>query len=176
MAADLLIRDALDAERTSISEVTLAAYQEYAALMPAERWQRYREDIVRTLAEVKPAEQIVAVRHGAIVGAVLLYPAETVFTVRANQSVTLTWPELRLLAVPPGLRDQGIGVALVRECIERARRSGAKALTLHTADMMKVAMAMYERMGFARAPELDFKPAPDLTIKGYRLDLTRKCH
>jgi hypothetical protein len=28
-----------------------------------------------------------------------------------------------------------------------------------------------ERLGFVRAPELDVYPAPDLTIKGYRLKL-----
>jgi hypothetical protein len=30
---------------------------------------------------------------------------------------------------------------------------------------------MYERRGFVRAPELDFHPAPEITIKGYRLSL-----
>jgi hypothetical protein len=32
-------------------------------------------------------------------------------------------------------------------------------------------LRMYERMGFVRAPELDFHPAPDTTVKGYRLDV-----
>ena len=176
MAADLVIRDALDGERSSIREITLAAYQEYGAVMPAEHWQRYHEDILGTLADVKPAEQIVAVRNGALVGTVLLYPAGAVFAVHSDKAVTLSWPELRLLAVPPALRGQGIGAALVRECIERARRSGARILALHTTDMMRIAMSMYERMGFARAPELDFKPAADLTVKGYRLDLAGKTH
>jgi hypothetical protein len=35
-------------------------------------------------------------------------------------------------------------------------------------------MRKYERLGFARAPELDFKPAANLTVKGYRLDLAAK--
>jgi hypothetical protein len=38
--------------------------------------------------------------------------------------------------------------------------------------MMQTAMRLYERMGFVRAPELDFQPAPATTVKGYRLDLT----
>ena len=42
----------------------------------------------------------------------------------------------------------------------------------HTTDMMAVAMRLYERMGFARAPELDFTPAPGFLVKGYRLPLT----
>jgi hypothetical protein len=37
---------------------------------------------------------------------------------------------------------------------------------------MQVAMRLYERMGFARAPDLDFSPAPGITVKGYRLPLS----
>jgi len=36
---------------------------------------------------------------------------------------------------------------------------------------MQVAMRMYERMGFVRAPDLDFDPDPSITVKAYRLDL-----
>jgi ribosomal protein S18 acetylase RimI-like enzyme len=59
----------------------------------------------------------------------------------------------------------------MRECVRRAREAGASALTLHTTDMMTSAVRMYEGMGFARTPELDFHPAPGLTVKGYRLAL-----
>jgi hypothetical protein len=38
-------------------------------------------------------------------------------------------------------------------------------------DLMQAAIRLYEDMGFARAPELDFSPAPGFTVKGYRLDL-----
>ncbi len=37
--------------------------------------------------------------------------------------------------------------------------------------MMQAALRMYERMGFVRAREIDFHPAPGVTVKGYRLDL-----
>jgi hypothetical protein len=37
--------------------------------------------------------------------------------------------------------------------------------------MMRAAMRLYERLGFVAAPELDFHPAPGLTVKGYRLSL-----
>jgi hypothetical protein len=44
-------------------------------------------------------------------------------------------------------------------------------LTLHTTDIMRAAMRLYERMGFQRSPELDFQPVPEVIVKGYRLDL-----
>ena len=166
------IRDAEEGDRDVIRDATLSAFQEYAARIPA-HWEGYRERILATLSNVKPAEQIVAEQNGAVVGTILLYPAGAVFSSPARPSVTLAWPEARLLAVAPAARGQGIGAALVHECIRRARRSGAAALTLHTTDMMYVAMGMYERIGFVRAPELDFHPSQDLTVKGYRFNLNR---
>ena len=61
----------------------------------------------------------------------------------------------------------------MQECVRRARKSGARVLGLHTTDLMQTAQRMYERMGFARFPELDFHPAPGVTVKGYRLELER---
>ncbi len=166
----LLIRDAQESDREAIREVTLSAFQEYAARMPA-HWDDYRQGVLATLANVTPAEQIVAEQEGAVAGAVLLYPAGAVFSPPNRPPMILAWPEARLLAVSPAARGLGIGGALMRECIRRARRSGSAALTLHTSDVMQVAMRMYERMGFVRAPELDFHPSEDLTVKGYRLNL-----
>ena len=166
---ELLIRDARPGDRDRIREVTLAAYQEYAAQMP-DLWEGYRQNIVATLARVEPAEQIVAERDDTIVGTVLLYPPRRVRP-PGGESMEMPWPEVRLLAVAPAARGQGIGAALMQECVRRARGSGTGALSLHTADLMRTAMRMYERMGFVRAPELDFHPAPSLTVKGFRLDL-----
>jgi GNAT superfamily N-acetyltransferase len=164
------IRDARPGDRDAIRDVTLAAYQEYAPKMPA-HWQGYRQNILATLARVAPAEQIVAETEGAIAGTVLLYPARGVNAGERDVAIRNAWPEVRLLAVAPGARGRGIGAALMQECVRRARATGATALSLHTSDLMQVALRMYERMGFVRAPELDFHPGPGLTIKGYRLDL-----
>jgi ribosomal protein S18 acetylase RimI-like enzyme len=164
------IRDAQESDRGAIREVMLSAFQEYAAQMSA-HWEGYRQGMLATLANVAPAEQVVAEREGIIVGAVLLYPVGAVFSPPNRPPMTPAWPEMRLLAVSPAARGSGIGTALVRECIRRARQSESQALTLHTSDVMKGAMRMYERIGFVRAPELDFHPSEDLTVKGYRLRL-----
>jgi ribosomal protein S18 acetylase RimI-like enzyme len=90
---------------------------------------------------------------------------------------------VRLLAVTPTAQGQGIGRSLMEECLARARGQGAAAMILHTTDMMQAAMTLYTKLGFVRAPELDFKPFPpemepqldatlrDALIKGYRLAL-----
>ncbi len=165
----LKIRDARRGDRDAAREVTLSAFTQYAAVMPPPRWQAYRENILATLTDVGPAQQIVAEKEGTIVGSVLLYPPGTAFS--TPDEGPLTCPEVRLLAVAAEARGQGVGTALMKECIRRSRRLGANCLNLHTTDMMQVAMRMYERMGFVRAPDLDFHPDPSITIKAYRLDL-----
>lgn len=172
MTNNLHIRDARTDDRVAIQEVTLAAYEQYAPAM-GQMWQYYRNNMFETLADIQPAEQIVAETQDGIVGTVLLYPAGTQFHVPSGRSATLLLPEVRLLAVPPSERGRGIASALMQECIRRARQAGVAALTLHTSDIMNVAMQMYERMGFVRDPERDFRRAPNVVVKAFRLDLSR---
>jgi ribosomal protein S18 acetylase RimI-like enzyme len=63
--------------------------------------------------------------------------------------------DLRLLAVSPSARRQGIGRALVEHAIDRARESGYEALFLKSAPEMHGAHALYRSLGFARVPERD---------------------
>ncbi|PYN90848.1 MAG: N-acetyltransferase [Candidatus Rokuibacteriota bacterium] len=166
---DLRVRDARPEDQDAIRKVTLAAYQEYAAPMKA-FWEGYRRNIVASLAEVGSAEQLVAERDGDIVGTVLLYPPRRMELPKGG-GLEMPWPEVRLLAVAPAERGGGVGTALMQECVRRARRAGARVLSLHTTEMMAAALRMYERMGFVRAPELDFHPMPGTTVMGFRLDL-----
>jgi GNAT superfamily N-acetyltransferase len=167
---NLRLRDAREADRDAVQSVTLSAYEQYASQMNG-MWEFYRANTLSTLADVKPAEQVVAETKDGIVGTVLLYPAGTGFRGPDGMPVTLALPEIRLLAVTPSARGQGIATALMRECVRRARQSGAVAITLHTTDMMNIAMRMYERMAFVHVPALDLIPAPGRVFKGFRLDL-----
>ena len=166
--SEIQIRDARDGDQDAIRELTLAAYQEYGAIM-GENYHFYEESIIATLADIGAAAQIVAEQDGRLVGAALLYPPGTAFEAPEGMP-TPAWPEVRLVAVPPSARGHGVGKALVQECLRRARQDGCPGLALHTTDMMQVAMAMYERMGFFRTPEFDFYPAPEFVVKAYRLE------
>jgi ribosomal protein S18 acetylase RimI-like enzyme len=164
------IRDARDDEREAIRDVTLTAYEEYAAVMPRLFWDGYKRQLLVTLDGERPVERIVAEREGTIIGSVLLYPPMA--NAYSGVSVGVGWPEVRLLAVSPGARGQGVGTALMDECERRARRAEATMLGLHTMEMMQVAIGMYERRGFKRVPELDFCPTQGVLVKGYCRRLT----
>lgn len=56
-------------------------------------------------------------------------------------------PELSM-AVLPGRKGNGVGTALLRECIEHARTAGLSAVSLSVEDGNDVARALYERHRF----------------------------
>jgi GNAT superfamily N-acetyltransferase len=162
------IRDARADERDVVRDLTLDAYCVYAKIMDPEAWAGL-DGAVRQALESKTAQRIVADDHGTLIGSVMLFPAST--AAYGDYTGALPAPELRLLAVPASARGRGVGRALVDECIRRARRDGATALGLHTSKSMATARDLYLRMGFERAPELDFFPPGAEYVEGYRLRL-----
>ena len=82
--------------------------------------------------------------------------------------------DVRMLAVDGTARGRGIGEALMRRCVERARDLGLSGLALSTQPSMRAAHRIYERLGFERAPDRDWQPAPGITLLAYRLDLGRQ--
>jgi predicted N-acetyltransferase YhbS len=161
------IRDARLDERAAIRELTLAAYREFADVMAASAWAALQEALLAGLAAEGAVERIVAEQDGTLVGSVMLYsPAANAY---GDALASAGVPELRLLAVAPHARGYGVGTALVQECVRRARRSGARALGLHSSASLRAGIHLYERMGFVRAPAGDFQPEGAELVMAYRL-------
>jgi ribosomal protein S18 acetylase RimI-like enzyme len=76
-----------------------------------------------------------------------------------------------MLAVAHGARGRGVGEALVRQCVDRARELGLTGVALSTQPSMGPAHRVYERLGFTRAPERDWQPVPGIRLLAYRLRL-----
>ncbi|WP_062365153.1 GNAT family N-acetyltransferase [Variovorax paradoxus] len=77
---------------------------------------------------------------------------------------------IRLLGVHPKCQNMGIGKALANACIAAAREQAHSEVVLHTTKAMHTAWGMYERLGFARSPDLDFLQG-ELPVFGFRLSL-----
>ena len=165
---NLIIRDARLDELDKVSQLLKNSYQQYEQFLPGEAWQAYLEDIMDVRSRLAEAELIVAELEGKLAGAVTLY-------IETSSSQETGWPEgwagIRLLAVHPRFRGRGIARALMGECLNRCRDKDISTIGLHTTEMMDVAREMYERMGFVRVPEFDFRPEPDTVVMAYRLDL-----
>jgi predicted N-acetyltransferase YhbS len=169
------VQDAQPSDHPGIRAVLLAAYQEYAAMLPPAVFDRYVEDIVDVDARSRVGQLIVAERAGRIVGAVTYYADAAA----EGFGWPSGWAGLRALGVDPAVRGRGIGHALMRAGMDRARAAGTAVICLHTAEFMTAAAAMYEAMGFQRVPSFDFDAAGHLRLRGadpiriaaYRLDL-----
>ncbi|GAC1417257.1 MAG: GNAT family N-acetyltransferase [Actinomycetota bacterium] len=157
----MLIRDAKLDELDETANVMVEAYSQYAKDLSAVAYREYSEEIADVKRRLPFSDLIVGEHEGGIVGAVTFYAD-------ASLSEHEGWPpdysEIRLLAVSPKGRGLGMGRALTNECILRAKANGSAAIGLHTSYLMSVARDLYERMGFARVPEYDFRPREDTDI------------
>ena len=164
----LIIRNARPDESDDVSLLLRDAYRQYENFFRPETWKSYLEDIMDVPSRLGKSDLIVAELDRRMAGCVTLY-------LDGSQSFPEAWPGgwavVRLLAVHPAYRDQGIGRALMEECIHRCRQAKIAAIGLHTTEVMDVARQMYERMGFVRVPEFDFHPAPGVTVMAYSLQL-----
>lgn len=71
------------------------------------------------------------------------------------------WCHLRFVSVNPEYRDNGIGEKLTQLCIEFALKNNEQIMALHTSEIMKSAIHIYEKIGFKVFKELE----PRLGVK-----------
>ena len=103
---------------------------------------------VRSRGEVLAARD----RTDSLIGTVtLVAPASS-----ARRLATPEEFELHLLAVRPDARRRGIGEALVRDALQRAKAEGARGVVLWTQPTMEAAQRLYRRCGFERDARADF--------------------
>lgn len=164
------IRDAQQKELSFIREQRVEAYKDHRNNIPEEHWEALRKAISSEADQQPGVELIVCEMEDKIVGSVALFPAKT--DAYEGYVDVLDYPEIRVLAVSPKARGQGVASALIDECIKRASAKGYDFIGLHTGDFMKDAISLYERYGFERLPQHDFAPADDgIIVKAFRLSI-----
>jgi ribosomal protein S18 acetylase RimI-like enzyme len=168
----LQVRTARPDEFEALGELTVAAY---AAVDPATMGDDYADELRDVAGRTSGAEVLVAVDDerdggGFVLGGVT-YVGDA-----ASPAAEFTDPDaagIRMLAVAPEARGRGVGEALTRACIERARSTGRAQVVLHSTDRMTAAHRLYRRLGFVRDPSLDWQVEPGFWLRGFRLRLDR---
>ena len=162
----MIIRQAETTELHAVGALTLAAYVADGHLSVADD---YAHELRDAAARHRGAELAVAVEEdGTLLGTVT-------FALAGSQWAEISRPgesEFRMLAIPAHARGRGVGEALARWCVDRARAHGCTAVAISTMPTMHSAHRIYERLGFVRAAERDWRPAPQVLLIAYHLDLT----
>lgn len=167
---DFAIRQADPDEYDPLGEITAQAYLQDGLLDFGES-DEYLGELRDVAKRAAAAEVLVAVERGRLLGGVTFVPGGGPMADIAR----LGEAEIRMLAVARDARGRGVGEALVRVCVERARATEACVrVVLSTQRTMYSAHRIYERLDFVRTPERDWNPIPhldDITLLTYQLTL-----
>ncbi|MBG0852599.1 GNAT family N-acetyltransferase [Streptomyces spinoverrucosus] len=167
---DIVIRPAIPTEYDALGDITAQAYLQDGLLDFGES-DEYLGELNNVAKRAAAAEVLVAVEHERVLGGVTFVPSGGPMADIAG----LGEAEIRMLAVAPEARGRGVGEALVRACIDRARTAdGCTGIVLSTQRTMHTAHRIYERLGFTRTPDRDWNPIPhldDITLLTYQLTL-----
>jgi ribosomal protein S18 acetylase RimI-like enzyme len=163
-----LVRDAAPADYPAIRDVVFAAYRHYADLIALDIFSPYLADLLDLETHARDGRLLVVEADGRVCGSAAFYPDATV----RGFGLPPGWATGRALAVHPAARGQGVargrGVAraLLATCERLAQQAGAPVFAFHTASFMTGAIALYEGLGYRRAPEFDFDMAARLSRFG----------
>lgn len=127
----------------------------------------YIDEVAQVKQRIGHATVLVALMDGEVVGCVSLVLDETS---PLAEGLHAGEAGIRMLGVTPEVHRQGVGQALVEECVRRARAARKIAVILHTDTRMHAAQLLYERQGFRRLPERDMS-FPGVELICYRREL-----
>ena len=162
----MIVRAARPDEYAAVGELTARVYRT-GGFTPAGH--PYLATLRDAAARAAEGELLVAVDGaGRLLGSATLVAGAARF---ADPAAGPDGATIRMLVVDPAGRRAGVGTALVGECVERARRLGARTLWLSTEPEMHAAHQLYQRLGFTRTPEHDWTPLPGVLLLTYTLPL-----
>jgi ribosomal protein S18 acetylase RimI-like enzyme len=159
------VREARVAELPAAGEVVVAAYR----TLGWDDEHGYLEHVRDAVGRARHCPILVAADPGgALLGCVTYVPGPGNPFAELEQDGEAGF---RMLGVVAEARGRGVGEALVRACIARARAEGRRGLAITTSPLMLAAHRLYERLGFVRAPGRDFEPVPGIRLWAYVLAL-----
>ena len=173
MQARYEIRDLRPSEFESLGRLMVRVYSSLEGFPTPAEQPKYYELLanIGRFTERPHARVLVAVEAaGTIMGGVVYFGDMAQYGSGGTTSEVKNASGIRLLGVDPVHRGAGVGRALANACIQLARDAGHAQVILHTTQAMRIAWDLYERLGFVRAPELDFLQE-GFPVFGFRLTL-----
>ena len=144
------VRAAVPADHPAIREVVIAAYRQYADLIPPDIFTAYLADLLDLDTHARHGRLFVVEAGERVCAFAAFYPDGL------TQGFPPGWVSGRALAVHPDARGNGAARALLATGEHLALQAGAPVFAFHTHSYMTGARGLYERVGYRRAPDFDF--------------------
>jgi ribosomal protein S18 acetylase RimI-like enzyme len=162
-APSLTVEQARPEDFARIAQLTVDVYVGGGLATPA-----YAPELADVAGRAERAELLV-VRDpsGRVVGSVALVLTGDFGNVITSDAEAA----FRMLVVDPSAQGEGVGELLVTTCLDRARRAGKRRMVISTDPLMTTAHRLYERLGFTRLPERDWRPEPGVDLLVYSREL-----
>ncbi len=172
MTSQLKIQELTASDKEALRQLLLEGYKQYEQeLTDEEAWLDYVENIKSSIDNPNIDRILVAKQDGKVIGTLQLFKnADAAY---GRPELDIHAPIVRLLAVHPEARGQGVAKALLRESLIYARGQGAAHLYLHSSDIMQKAIQLYEWLGFKRDLAKEFFNR-DVHVKCFRYDLAER--
>ena len=130
------LRPASNQDHRAIEALVFGVLREFNITPDPEGTDADLRDIEATYQNRGGFFDVLVTDNGEIVGSIGLHP------------VSKRTGELRKMYLKKTVRGQGQGRRLLEHALSRAKALGFKRVTLETADVLKAAVALYERYGF----------------------------
>lgn len=165
----IVVRPAEPVDYPAVARLTVDAYEADGQLNDASA--SYASTLADVAARAEAGDLLVAVDSAddgaAVLGSVLFVEPGSQYAELSKAGEA----EFRMLAVDPAAQGRGVGRALVKACVDRARATGCAAVVICVRDFALPAQKLYQGIGFTRAPDLDWSPLAGVNLLALRLDV-----
>ena len=156
------IRSAHPNEHAALGEICLRAYRHLGSVSDG-----YAAKLRDVAGRAQTDSVLTAVNRDGLLGCVTVILGDSPWREISGPDEG----EFRMLAVDPAAQGRGVGEALVQASVDVICAADRRRAVVSTADDMTAAHRLYERLGFTRAPERDWRPVPDVQLRVYELAL-----
>jgi ribosomal protein S18 acetylase RimI-like enzyme len=149
----MVYRTPTENDLEALKELSLAAYGQLKKHLSEKNWKKMEgvltsEDNFPTM--LMNSFGFVCEEDGHLLGMAFLVPSGNPTKIYSNET-----SYIRMVGVHPDAGGKGIAQALTRLCLDKAKETGEKTISLHSAEVMYIARHIYEKLGFRKVRLLD---------------------
>jgi ribosomal protein S18 acetylase RimI-like enzyme len=136
-----------------LRKLALASYGQFQKDLTPENWEKFHGLLAAESSYInilKIAQCFICEKGEEIIGVAYIVPSGN-----PTELFQSDWSYIRMVAVNPEYRGNGISKKLTQMCIDFASENNEKIIALHTSEFMDAARHIYESLGFNKIKELD---------------------